>query len=279
MKIKILGSSGGESYPAMFCGCDHCNEARRVGGKSIRTLSQTLINNDLLIDLPADTAAHARAYGLNLGDIPYILITHVHHDHFQPAVFCDRGFVYAHDLKAQELTLYGSEDIVGVYNGIDAIYHINPTIKQNITLDCFTPFETKTVGSYRITALPAKHATQNPLNYVIEDGEHTLLYLHDTGYPNEDVLAFLSDRGVLADAVMMDATMGVMEIDDSRGHMSFDQNKRLKPDLIARGIATESTVFVSNHITHNKAETHEKVEQIFENTGILVAYDGMEIKL
>ncbi len=279
MKIKILGSSGGESYPAVFCGCDHCNEARRVGGKSIRTLSQTLINDDLLIDLPSDTAAHARAYGLNLGDIPNMLITHVHFDHFQPAIFCDRGFVYAHNIKAKELTLYGSEDIVGIYDAIDSVYHINPTIKENIKLDCFAPFEAKTVGNYRVTALPAKHSTSNPLNYVIEDGECTLLYLHDTGYPNEDVLAFLSARGVVADAVMMDATMGVMEIDDSRGHMSFSQDKRLKTDLISRGIATADTVFVANHITHNKAETHEKIEQIFENTGILVSYDGMEINV
>ena len=69
MKIKILGSGGGEAYPATFCACEHCNAARRAGGKSIRTLSQTLINDDLLIDFPADTAEHARRFGLNLGDI------------------------------------------------------------------------------------------------------------------------------------------------------------------------------------------------------------------
>ena len=31
MKIKILGSGGGEGYPATFCGCDHCNTAIRKG--------------------------------------------------------------------------------------------------------------------------------------------------------------------------------------------------------------------------------------------------------
>ena len=50
MEIKILGSGGGEGYPALFCGCEHCNAARKAGGKSLRSLSQTLIDGKLLID-------------------------------------------------------------------------------------------------------------------------------------------------------------------------------------------------------------------------------------
>jgi len=279
MKIKILGSSGGESYPANFCGCDHCQAARLAGGKSIRTLSQTLINDDLLIDLPCDTPAHARAYGLNLGDIPNILITHVHYDHFQPTLLADRGHVYAHNLKCPVLTLHGSEEVKSVFEAVEKIYPINPTIRQNIINSVFSPFEKKSVGNYTVTALPAKHGTKAPLNYIISDGRATLLYLHDTGYPTEQILSFLVKEKIRADAVFMDATMGVMEIDDSRGHMSFEQDKRLKNELIDRGIATEKTVFVANHITHNKAETHEKIEEIFEGTGILVSYDGMVVEI
>ena len=75
MKIKILGSGGGEGYPALFCGCAHCNAARKAGGKSLRSLSQTLIDGKLLIDLPADTHMHFMGNGLNLGDIEHLLIT------------------------------------------------------------------------------------------------------------------------------------------------------------------------------------------------------------
>lgn len=34
MELKILGSGGGEGYPALFCECDHCKAARKAGGKS-----------------------------------------------------------------------------------------------------------------------------------------------------------------------------------------------------------------------------------------------------
>lgn len=33
MKLHILGSGGGEGYPALFCNCVRCNAARKAGGK------------------------------------------------------------------------------------------------------------------------------------------------------------------------------------------------------------------------------------------------------
>ena len=99
MKIKILGSGGGERYPASFCSCEHCEEARRVGGKSLRTLSQTLINDDLIIDFPLDTDMHCVSFGINLGKIENALITHTHSDHFLPIIANGRGDLNAHNFK------------------------------------------------------------------------------------------------------------------------------------------------------------------------------------
>ena len=36
----------------MFCRCELCEKARALGGKNIRTRSQALVNDDLLLDLP-----------------------------------------------------------------------------------------------------------------------------------------------------------------------------------------------------------------------------------
>ena len=105
MKIKILGSGGGEGFPAAFCSCDHCEAARKMGGKSLRTLSQTIINDDLLIDFPADTNAHCLRFGINLGKLQNVLITHSHSDHFAPQLLAYRGGVYAHNLKYQDIYL------------------------------------------------------------------------------------------------------------------------------------------------------------------------------
>ena len=280
MKITILGSGGGEGYPALFCSCDHCETARRVGGKSMRTLHQTLINDDLLIDLPSDTARHFHTIGRSLGDIPNILVTHVHSDHFQPYWFNYRGSVYAHNMKYDRVGLYGSSDVLRIFDKCTEAYPIGHAVRETIDIVELTPFVSATIGRYKVTPLPAKHAKNlKPYNYIIEEGGKTLVYLHDTGYPNDEVLAFLTENYKGVDAVMLDATMGVMECSDEAGHMSFWQDKRLAVDLCERGIADSHTQFVANHITHNQAETHETIEEIFRDTDIKVAYDGMILEL
>ena len=62
-------------------------------------------------------------------------------------------------------------------------------------------------------------------------------------------------------------------------HMSYQENKMLKTELEQLDIADEHTRFIVTHITHNHSEYHEKVEEIFADTGIEVAYDGYELTL
>ena len=280
MKITILGSGGGEGYPAAFCGCDHCNEARRVCGKSIRTLSQTLINGDLLIDFPCDTRIHALNAGVNLGDVANLLVTHTHSDHFAPEELSCRGGCYAHNIKEPTLTIRGSSDVKRFFDTVFSVYNLSGKVAEGILFDEFEPYESRKVGNYTVTPLPARHAQGLiPYNYIISDGEKTLLYLLDTGYPTDEVLEFIRKNVAHADAVIMDATMGVAPAGAYYGHMGFEDNKILKEYLVSEGVADQNTVFVADHITHNKAETHDKIEEIFEGTGILVAYDGMVLEI
>lgn len=282
MKITILGSGGGEGYPAPFCGCDNCVKARRLGGKNIRTLPQTLINDDLLIDYPADSAYHALREGLNFGDIPNVLITHAHCDHFNPVHFGLRGAHYAHKIKAPELNIYGSEPVKRVYDTVMPAYYgtKNNSILDSIHVNEILAYETKNIGRYAVTALPAKHAPHLiALNYVIQCDGKTLLYFHDTGYPDPEITEFIKEKIGYVDCVVMDATLGTMQVDDSNGHMSFDQDKRLVARLKSEGVADDKTVFVVNHITHNHAPSHEEIEEIFADTGITVTYDGMKLEI
>ena len=64
MKLTFLGSGAAEGMPAIFCNCEVCRESRRLGGKNFRTRSQSLINDDLLIDFPADTYSHFQRFGI-----------------------------------------------------------------------------------------------------------------------------------------------------------------------------------------------------------------------
>ena len=55
MKIKYLGTAAAEAVPAPFCECEICERAREKGGRNIRTRSQAVIDDRILIDFCADT--------------------------------------------------------------------------------------------------------------------------------------------------------------------------------------------------------------------------------
>lgn len=276
MRITILGSGGGESYPAAFCSCEHCETARRLGGKNIRTLSQTLIDDDLLIDFPADTSIHCAQNGINLGKISNILITHPHMDHYYPNLANLRRKPYAHALKYEYLNIYGPGVLKKMYDcSVDLFSDSSGEEKVH-----FVPMEgrqTETIGEYSVTALKANHALDlGALNYLIEKNNKRLLYLLDTGYPTQDTFDYLRSMNKHIDCLMMDCTMG-------NGswvhHMGFAENKKLKQEMLSMGIVSETTKFVITHITHNHCGSHEEIEKEFQSTGILVAYDGMKLEV
>ena len=106
MKLTYLGTAAAEGFPAVFCNCQYCREARKLGGRNIRTRSQALVNDDLLLDLPADTYSHFLQNGIEGDTIKYLLITHTHTDHFYPEEFLMRTDCFAHDMRANTLQVY-----------------------------------------------------------------------------------------------------------------------------------------------------------------------------
>ena len=258
MKIKILGSGGGEGYPALFCGCEHCNAARKAGGKSLRSLSQTLVDDNLLIDLPADT------------------FTHVHDDHYCPNLFSTRGTDFAPVLKCEKLNLYGNADVERLFEGYYKLFPIREEVRKNIIFHTLTPFKSVKIGAYTVTPLKANHAPEQvALNYVIDDGKSVLLYLSDSGYPTDETLSYIAGYPRRLSCVVMDGTMGCNYY---VYHMNFEQNKQLKQRLLDVGIADGKTKFVVGHITHNHAGLHGEIEEIFKESGLAVAYDGMTVE-
>ena len=281
MKIKILGSCGGENFPASFCCCEHCEMARRAGGKSLRSLSQTFIDGDLLIDFPADTDDHCRRFGVNLGRIENYLITHSHFDHFLPASTFTRGKWGAHNMQYEDIYFYGPKNLEKEFDAAyEAIKDGDECYRDKIHFVVLEARKTARIGAYEVTPITAQHAPElGSLNYVIRKKGKTLLYLLDTGYPTEETLDYFETQKFVFDGVIMDATMGVCPARMHVTHMSFADNKNLKQELIARGLTNERTRFVATHFTHNQAETHEKIEEIFAGTGIEVSFDGFEMEI
>ncbi len=58
MKLQYLGTAAAEAIPAIWCNCEVCQNARKMRGKDIRTRSQVLINEDLMVDFPPDAYMH-----------------------------------------------------------------------------------------------------------------------------------------------------------------------------------------------------------------------------
>lgn len=111
MKIKYLGTAAAEGWPGLFCHCESCEKARKLGGKNLRTRSQVVIDDTLLVDFPPDTYAHVLYQDLDLKDIRTLIITHSHQDHFYPLDLAMRGVPYSYGTDDVKLSIYGNDKV------------------------------------------------------------------------------------------------------------------------------------------------------------------------
>ena len=273
MKITYLGTAAAEGFPGIFCNCEYCNEARRLGGKNIRTRSQTLINDDLLIDFPADSYMHFLNNGIEGDKIKYLLVTHAHPDHLYSGDFLmRRSGCYSHNLRVPTLRIISSKSTLQKLSAIP----------DNIELTPVSAYETIELDSYRITALPARHMLESADScafiYIIQ-GDKNLLYAHDTGCFYEEVFDYIEKNRIKLDMLTLDCTNVNIPISDDRGHMGFPNIERVLDRLCKIGAITESTVKYVNHFSHNANPIHHILEKRAEAYGCSVSYDGCRVEL
>ena len=273
MQITYLGTAAAEGFPAVFCNCEHCREARRLKGKNVRTRSQALINQDLLIDLPADTYSHFLNNDIQGDQIKYLLVTHSHSDHFYPKELAMRYAPYAHDMRADRLKLYCGKGVGTILANIDAI------AQYTVDYKVLEPFEKVILGDYTVTALPARHFEGDGALFYIIQNDKTILYAHDTGFFYEEVFAFIKDQGYFFDLISLDCTNIDIPISDQGGHMGIDNINRVVKRLRNIGAISANTQIVINHFSHNGAPLHHKLEERVSGYGYTVSYDGLSIHL
>jgi len=273
MQIQYLGTGAAEGLPALFCHCENCRRAQVLGGRNIRSRSQALIDGKIVIDWPADSFMHMRDNAIDYARISTLLITHNHGDHFYPADFSLRRPGFAHIDDCKPLDIYGSEDILpDVEKYVVKLPENNPNL---IRVQTVTPRVTFEADGYRITPLEAVHGTGHPYVYVIEHGQRTLLYAHDTDIFENEVWDFIRSKKWYFDFVSMDCTEGAKPI-NYRGHMNLERDRIFRKMLINLGAADDNTVFCLNHFSHN-AGAALYVDMVIpaEKEGFLVSYDGM----
>ena len=278
MKLKYLGTAAAEGWPAVFCNCEYCLKAKKAGGRNIRTRSQAMINGDMLIDFPTDTNMHMLTNGLDLSAVKYIIVTHSHLDHFQPLdLFFHHELCYAHEMTEKHISLYGNRSVMEKYRHYIGCRD-DEDQRIGVTPSEFKAFTTYTLGNYEVTPLPAYHAEgQDAFVYLIREGKKTILYLHDTGLPPESVYEYLTENGIKADLISYDCTYVILP--SGGGHLGLDSCVAVRDKLCDLGIATEKTIHIINHFSHNGKLIHDELVPVAAELGFLTSYDGMEVEI
>lgn len=279
MKFTYLGTAAAEGWPAVFCNCDFCNTARLSGGKDIRTRSQAMLEDDVLIDFPADTYHHALYNSINLSKIRYVFVTHTHSDHLLPYDLIFRGSCYAHKLISEKITFVGNEAMCSwMQKNIFENVEVEKGIAKNITTEYIPPYTPTKFGEYTLTALKAQHkADEVAYVYLIQKNYKAVLYLHDTGMLPDETFKYLADCGVKPDFVSYDCTYVLK--DNASGHLGLPNCAQIRDRLLKEGVITENTINIINHFSHNCGVLHVDLVAEAEKYGFLVSFDGMEINL
>jgi len=275
MKLKYYGTAAAEGVPALYCNCNVCRYSMQNGGNNIRTRSQALVNDKLLIDLPPDTLYHFQHLGLPINDIEYVLITHKHADHLHPPTLNVRckGFVM-HDIAP--INIYGSMPTIDLI--FDELRKSGVLERGHWNLNELAPFTKVNVNGFYVVPYKANHAFETyPYIYEIFDGEKRMLYGHDTGNFLDETWQYLENNKPYFNLVSLDCTMGIAS-SSGHHHMNVDNCAETKEKMIKIGCADENTIFVLHHFSHNGNVSYDDLLPIAKNEGFLVSYDGMEIE-
>ena len=277
MKIKYFGTSAAEGVPGLFCDCEVCRYSSEHGGRNIRTRSQALINDKILIDLPPDTLYHVQHLGLKLHEIKHLFITHSHSDHLHAADLLEKRAGHACEkFNKVPITVHGSMPTIDkVFTEIRKVADIT---MGHWILNELEPYKSIEVESHVVTPYKANHAfALHPFFYSVNDGDKSLLYAHDTGYLLEETFEKFRENKEFFNLISLDCTAGLKE-NVSDHHMSLDVCKKLRERLISEGFADSSTLFILNHFAHNGLCTYDSLLPIAEQEGFMVSFDGMEVE-
>ncbi len=270
MKIKYLGTGAAEGIPGLFCRCQYCNKARELKGKDIRTRSQSIIDDKLLIDYPPDSYSHFLNHDIDIANINHVLITHTHEDHLYLEDFGLRHDPFSLEINGN-LTIYGNDALKRKF---DEYVAKNKRAMEN--LDCveLKNFVTVEIMGYKVTPLTANHdKRENCFIYFIEKESESILYGNDTGIFPDETFEFLKGRHI--SILSLDCTTGKYK--EGSNHMGIEDTIFVREKLKSLGCIDESTKMVITHFSHNGHALYKDLVDIVSDKNINVAYDGFEV--
>jgi len=271
MQLCILGTAAAEGWPAPFCVCDACEEARKRGGSNLRTRAGALIDDDLKIDFGPDTLVQMQLTGRHLHNVKTLIFTHQHSDHLSPSElgWCIQPYSAT---PPEKIDVYAPAPVIEILQR-----ECSEKVLSVLDLHLLTPNESViTTQGDRILPLPADHV-KGAVTLLITRGNKTVFYGHDSGLYPDETLDRLEKNGAI-DLVLMDCTSGSLT-QYNRGHMSVLGVEQMRDELKKRGVITDKTRVVATHFSHNGKWLHEDLLAHFTPRNIEVAYDGMTLEV
>ncbi|MBN1872791.1 MAG: MBL fold metallo-hydrolase [Anaerolineae bacterium] len=284
MIITFLGTAAANAFPEAFCKCKNCEQARLLGGTSLRKRSALLVNDDLLIDLGPDIMAASQMHGCSLTNVSYCLQTHPHADHLDLSHLLSRspGFGV---MGAPLLNFYASSETLKraaeTFERDLAGYDLLSSDSErtlNLKIHPIEPLHPFTVGRYSVIAFPANHApTMGAMLYAVEANGRTVFYGTDTATLLEQTWQAFHQHQLQFDVVILDHTYGPNQPgnDHLSAHQVIEHVKRMRDE----GLLRPNARAFATHIAHEGNPAHPELAKFAVQNGYEVAYDGLVLEI
>jgi phosphoribosyl 1,2-cyclic phosphate phosphodiesterase len=282
MTITFLGTAAPNAYPEPFCTCDNCQQARMLGGPSIRKRAAALINDDLLIDLGPDVLTAANLYQRPLSRVRYCLQTHAHSDHLDTSHFFSRSPSYG-VVGAPRLHFYASPGTLRqaarrLERDCAPAGFLDPEVgaSLNVHIHQIEALQSFSVGPYQVTAFPANHdPVVEPLLYAVQTDGYALFYGTDTDALPEETWRGFHRHHLRFDLVILDHTYGTSKT--ASDHMSAHQFIEHIARMREEGLLAANARAFATHIAHDANPPHPELVSFAAQHNYEIAYDGLTV--
>jgi phosphoribosyl 1,2-cyclic phosphate phosphodiesterase len=270
--VVFLGTGAADIERPKKDKCANCTYVREHGGRNSRRNSSLFVSPGALIDYSVTGREGLRAAGIAPSAIDYLLITHSHGDHFNPAAVAELARE-----KGKPLILAGNANVLA---GMQKHLETLPSAERPvITFRALKPFEEFTLGPWRGKALAANHIpNEEALLYVLRAKQKSLLYATDTGWLPVGTFAAL--RAENLDLAIVEGTFGE-EVRPSllTGHMNFPFVRLVKQYLVENKRLKPNGRFMVTHLSLHFCEPYDLLAPKLAAEGISLAYDGLRVGL
>lgn len=284
MRVTFLGTAAANAFPEAFCQCGNCEQARALGGRSLRKRSSVLVNDDLLIDLSPDLHTASQFHGIRLTGVRYCLQTHFHADHMDLSQLLSRspgfgtqGAPRLHFYSSAETLRRGSaafERELADYDLLGA----RAEAELNLKIHAVEPYTPVEFGAYRVIAFPANHHIGSGcLLYAIQSGSRTIFYGTDTSALFEETWQAFHRFNLAFDLVILDHTYGWNQ--KGSDHLSAGQFIEHVQRLRAEGLLKANGRAYATHIAHEGNPAYPELAEFAQQHGYDIAYDGLALEV